>query len=97
MDLPPHLVYWSVDGRCTLMDQETSVQLLALYSKPVSAMAHLLSATTCYPRIREEVEEEKEDKNDCGKMHIAMHTQLRFVCRVKNFIHHQLSKFSFLL
>ena len=51
------------------MDQETSVLLPAPYSKPVSAMAHLLSATTCYPRRRDgvHVREEEEEKNDRGK------------------------------
>ena len=46
------------------MDQETSVLLPAPYSKPVSAMAHLLSATTCYPRTREEREQEEKEKEE---------------------------------
>ena len=69
MILTPHLMYSD--------DQETSVLLPAPYSKPVSAMAHLLSATTCYPRTREEVWEEEEDKNDHGKKWIAVHTLLK--------------------
>ena len=69
------------------MDQETSVLLPAPYSKPVSAMAHLLSATTCYPRRRDgvHVREEEEEKNDRGETQIAMHILLKVCLQSQRF------------
>ena len=69
------------------MDQETSVLLPAPYSKPVSAMAHLLSATICYPRTRDgvHVREVEEEKNDCGETQIAMHALLKACLQSQRF------------